>query len=614
MSAISLRSLDDLDQFLHDHDSASVIVVRHDVADDIEPSLTNLARRAATANQPVRLLACDPLAAERWQTAFAAEGLPENNVLPLLDLALAAISGAGSSFPRDARLIDGNEMDVLMEDLKVSGLKPRRLRELTKFLFKGIADGVADDPAWLISAEEQRIFSLLIENLDARRALLPVEAYALGRKALQAPGGYEALKLHVPDNTLVIIPDFSTLSASAQQFAQALGAKTLVACGATVDVSNAEENYPNPAGIIDIAQSENAVLAELTPLGKSADTETIVAAHPAEEFDSVAAVVNDAIGEGIEPGDITIAAPNRIWMDAIAKRLSELNISCIVDDIVRKTKGDPRDETRCGRLRTRTAAKLLANPNDFTAWRSWLGLGDWLVRSDAFLELLAWAQDHKTDAFTAFRALIALPDSARDCQAFSKFDKPFQTFEALKEALATATGYEACALLENAGCTLSESEREALIESGEFDAGAFAAVVLEKATNRPTHAVTIVPYRRAFGRHGKLTIVCGLVNGFLPALDAVSDGETVDHRRRAYDRDRLLFEAVKSTASDRIVFTRFTDDRIENADVLKMDVECIYMKDGLRYAEIVPSPYPSDTNPIPSLPTVSTMVGGIDTL
>ncbi|MEI3230555.1 MAG: hypothetical protein V8S24_04425, partial [Gordonibacter pamelaeae] len=30
---------------------------------------------------------------------------------------------------------------MLLEDLKVSGLKPGRLREMTKFFYKGIADG-----------------------------------------------------------------------------------------------------------------------------------------------------------------------------------------------------------------------------------------------------------------------------------------------------------------------------------------------------------------------------------------------------------------------------------------------------------------------------------------
>ena len=33
---------------------------------------------------------------------------------------------------RDARVLDENELAVLMEDVKVSGLKPGRLREMLK--------------------------------------------------------------------------------------------------------------------------------------------------------------------------------------------------------------------------------------------------------------------------------------------------------------------------------------------------------------------------------------------------------------------------------------------------------------------------------------------------
>ena len=63
---------------------------------------------------PVRLLAPDEPCAVRWRGAFAREGLYGADVLSVREAALALIDGAGEAFPRGARLLDGNETDVLM--------------------------------------------------------------------------------------------------------------------------------------------------------------------------------------------------------------------------------------------------------------------------------------------------------------------------------------------------------------------------------------------------------------------------------------------------------------------------------------------------------------------
>lgn len=612
MSAKTRRLSEDLDQFLNDHESAAVVAVRTGAADDIVSSAVTLAHGAATAGRPVRFLAPDGPSAERWRAAFSREGLDASGVRSVREAALAAISGAGGAFPRQARMLDGNEMDVLMEDLKVSGLKAGRLREMTKFFYKGIADGVSDDPDWLISAEEQRIWAMLVENLEARRALLPVEACALALKALKTPGGNDRRGELMPAGALLVVPAYSTLSVTGQQFVRALEPETLVAFGTDLDADNAEEDYPNPAGFATLLEEAGEHGACFAGTGETV-VETLVCAHPAEEFDKVASVVAEAVAAGTDPAAITVACPHRLWMEGIAKRLAERGIPCVIDAEARKVTGDPREEERCGRLRTRATAKLLADEADFTAWRSWLGLGDWLLRSDAFAELLAYAHERGMAVADAFDQLAALPDEKRDCPLFAKFEEPAARFATLRNGLDGATGAEAAKLFEQEGCTLTDSERAALAGADAFDREAFAALVLADPVADATDTVAIVPYRRAFGRHGDLAVVCGLVNGFLPPRDALSDSETVDHKRRAYDRGRILFEAAKSTGTDRIVCTSFTDDRIENADALNMDVTRIYVKDGLHFAALTPSAYLTDTTPVPPLPAVKTMVGGMAT-
>ena len=90
------------------------------------------------------------------------------------ELALSILGDArvGDAVGRDARVLDENELAVLMEDVKVSGLKPGRLREMLKFFYKSISDCADDDERWLITAEEQTVHAILTENLEARRALL----------------------------------------------------------------------------------------------------------------------------------------------------------------------------------------------------------------------------------------------------------------------------------------------------------------------------------------------------------------------------------------------------------------------------------------------------------
>lgn len=306
-------------------------------------------------------------------------------------------------------------------------------------------------------------------------------------------------------------------------------------------------------------------------------------------------------------------APHRLWMEGIARRLAERDIPCVIDAGPHKAKGDPREEARCRHVRTRAAAKLLADERDFTAWRSWLGLGDWLVRSDAFSELLSYAHERNLTAADAFFQLAALPTDKRDAVFFAKFEEPIARFQKLRQSLEGATGAEAADALGQAGCALTDAEQEALAAMSAFDADAFATMVLTDPTPDTTDAVAVVPYRRAFGRHGELTVICGLVDGFLPTRDALSDTETINHKRRAYDRGRILFEAAKSTGANRIVCTYFTDDRIENANALAMEIARVYVKDDLCFASLTPSSYLTDDSPVPTLPTVETMVGGMAT-
>lgn len=629
MSETSLRSCADLASCIEQLEPNAVVAVAHPATCAVTPLVADVAQRARNAGRAVVLFAPDGSEAARWRRRLAQAGLRDVPVRSLREAALALVAGAGDSFPRDGRLLDGNETDILLEDLKVSGIKPRRLREMVKFLNKGMADGSEGDPAWLINAEEQKLYDLLRENLEARRALAAPEVCARALEALATPGGAAAARKLVPEGALAIAPDFGTLSATGQRLVRALAPCGLVALSSSLQACNAEEDYPCPEGFTALEEAADASFA-LEPDAPAPRREEIVADNPTEEFDAVADRVATAVEGGTAPRDILVACPHRIWTGAIAKRLAERGIAAVVDEGPRKAKGDPREEARCGNLRTRALAKLLADPEDLVAWRSWLGLGDWLTRSDAFSALMARARGEGRPATEMLRELIAsaaeTPEgtpAAAESPLLRKLDGPIRAFNEVREALASASGAEAAAILENAGCALSMETRQALAAEQVPGVERVAALLLVdgSGTDAPEsapedapgagNAVTLTSYRRAFGFHGSLAILCGLVSGFLPTLEATSDRETIEHRRRAYDRERILFEAVCATAADTLVLSRFEHDRIENADALAMDVARIYQEEGLRFATLAPSPYLTDTTPVPGRPTVVTRTDGL---
>ena len=89
---------------------------------------------------------------------------------------------------RRARVLDENELAVLMEDVKVSGLKPGRLREMLVLSTRASATAPDDDERWLITAEEQTVHAILNEEPEARRALLPCEVSSLAYRGSQEAG------------------------------------------------------------------------------------------------------------------------------------------------------------------------------------------------------------------------------------------------------------------------------------------------------------------------------------------------------------------------------------------------------------------------------------------
>ena len=261
-----------------------------------------------------------------------------------------------------------------------------------------------------------------------------------------------------------------------------------------------------------------------------------------------------------------------------------------------KIKGDPRTEGRYADLKLAAFLRLYLDPHDFTSLRSWLGFGDWLLRSDAFLELMAYARDHETTVPEAVAQLRTQRDADRSSTIFGKFDGPLDELDELLRACEEGLTREAAvALFEAHGMPLSPRHVELL---GDDPAHADVERLARCGFAKPVEdvardAVHVVSYARCHGHHVRTVFVTGLVNGFLPASDAVDDKFTIDHRRVALERERALFLDVLSCASERAVCTRFVRDLLENTAFTKVQTSRVFVRDGERFARVTPSEFAS---------------------
>ena len=83
------------------------------------------------------------------------------------------------------RILSAYETDFVTEDVKTLGTRPKRLRELLKFLYRGLTELSDEDPDWLFMAEEIETIEFLTEELSYLGAVIEPQISNLATKALR---------------------------------------------------------------------------------------------------------------------------------------------------------------------------------------------------------------------------------------------------------------------------------------------------------------------------------------------------------------------------------------------------------------------------------------------
>ena len=516
---------------------------------------------------------------------------------------------------REPRMLADFEISFLMEDMKTSGLRPRRLKEMLKFFYRTWTELGDWEDGWLLEGEESQVHRLLKDNLAMVRGILEPEAANLAAKALTENADLRSAQSYAH----VFVDDYQAQSGASQVLMGLLASESLTIAGCVHECTEGYDSYPfkqgldlfakaNPAcerielstyhhasvvhaavnGLLAKQVSEGA-LPEMTP-AEGVETGTVRFAsfeRPQDEFDGVATIVREALGSGISPEDITIIAPHRMWGRQVARSLAEQGVAASVLSVHQPLGGDVRDRERSGAALLFTALRLTANPRDAVSWRAWCGFGDYLTHSNSFLKLRALMEEQDLDMPAA---LAQIEDANMLGADLAKLLPPYEFGMELAHACSELTGMQ---LLDELAARVEATEREkaavaAVCAPTEGDDAATLVARAEQSLLAPTFqpdTVRVCAPEQACGQTPRLLVFCGFMNGFVPCR-AYFDGAEMplDKQEKEYAHlVRQLYPAL-SKAQDTLVCTSFEKTDLETAERLKLKIHRIRMEKGVRVA------------------------------
>lgn len=608
------------------------------------------------------LVACaTPQAAQAFRQRLSSacgEGVATNvTVTTPRAIALDVLSDAEARrwSGREPRLLTAYEELFLLEDMKVSGLRPKRLREMLKFFYRSWTELADDDEKWLLAGEEATVHKLLKANLAFTQAIVEPEAANLAVNYLRTHDGARTTHSFAH----VVVDDYQLISKASQTLAGLLARESVTIAGDRVACVSVYDSYPYAVGIDEFAAeydcsdivltashrcpasahaakklladpaiassdasiSENSSSAdaaasdgspESSASADSSDTVTLLAFdQPEDEFVGVGDYVAQCLSEGYQPEDIVIATPNGVWSRNVAKALSTHSVPVEVLADRQPVRGDVRDNAKCIPARILTALDLVADPANALAWRCWCGYNDWLTNSSAFSSLRAYADENNLGLVDTLKRTFGCETSpnAAGADEIVGAQRVADAYQAGLALIEETRGLEGKQLLDKIVGIVSDSNDEetpSVIrdlclakEDAHGRSDDSARAMAHRFRNRllspniaDEHALRVLPYDQCVGISPKVLIVAGFVNGFIPCR-AYFDGAAMplDKQEREHEKDVRRVYSLVGKANERLIISRFCNTDLESAGYLKLHIGRIRLRDGVRTCQIPPSDF-----------------------
>lgn len=568
------------------------------------------------------LFAATPAAAcaleRRLKAVVPLEDLPLVTTLPLYALDVLSSPQAEARTGRRGRILMGFEERLLLEDVKTSGVAPRRLSEMLKFFYRSWADLEPMSGDWFYDEQEERVFRLLVGSLRHRESYLACE---LPRAAFDY-GQRFAHDLEAFRRDYVLFDDYQMASRASQCLAGLLARTALLVASEPCARTHSSEDYPHFSGIEElVAANPNAVRETLAYSHLSrvvTDAVNLLAAdealdarpmpcactdqggceamafeRPESELKGVVSLVSHHLSCGARPQDIAVAAATRQWAMRIAQALQAEGIAA--SPLSRPSLGgDMRHTDTCGAARAFTLLRLAADPEDPLALRSWCGFGDYLAQS-ALANAVA-----SGDAALSLRAGVAFADVPESALLRQQAASATTALAEAAEIVDRLSGLRGSALIDAAIVAVSADDDQgaALLRAVARDAGeqATASALCDAVQDRVLSpgfvgdGVRVGLPEDFAGQTARVVIMAGLVNGLvLPRRYFDPAQMERDKRPAMLAAEMAKTYACAGKAASTLLFTYFTEAPLAEAESLQLKIHRVRLREGERVCEVHPS-------------------------
>ena len=411
------------------------------LVEDVCAALESGAEPAGMLVLAPRRTAADELSARiAAACGAAAEAVRVTTPLQLV-LDILGTPQARKATGRRAHILSDVENTFFLEDMRVTGQKHRRLREMLKFLQRGWSEMRDDEPGWLITGEEVAINDFAKGRLELLEALHPAEAaavcvrYLLDDEAALASArvsrvfvddaramgrASQALAALLAGDVLTLTWDPNAALAGEEPYGYAEGLAELRAARPDADVRELTQGHCARAlfeatGNLLRQECLEAPVAPTTCASEEAGGLRVVESPMlADEPASVVAQVQGLLASGVAPECVFVAAPSDAWVRRMASALAAAGIATSALDERQRVGGDIRELGKSAGAQLYTALQLAADPDSALAWRCWCGFGDYLACSTGMNELYARASKNGRGLVAEIEAL-ACGDAGDAC-------------------------------------------------------------------------------------------------------------------------------------------------------------------------------------------------------
>lgn len=510
------------------------------------------------------------------------------------------------------------ERRLLLEDVKTSGVAPRRISEMLKFFYRSWADLEPMSGDWFYDEQEERVFRLLVGSLRHRESYLACE---LPRAAFDY-GQRFAHDLEAFRRDYVLVDDYQMASRASQCLAGLLARTALLVASEPCARTHGSEDYPHFSGIEElVAANPNAVretlayshlsrvvtdAVNLLAADEALDARPIPCActdqggceamafeRPESELKGVVSLVSHHLSCGARPQGIAVAAATRQWAARIAQALQAEGIAA--SPLSRPSLGgDMRHTDTCRAARAFTLLRLAADPEDPLALRSWCGFGDYLAQS-ALANAVA-----SGDAALSLRAGVAFADAPESALLRQQAASATTALAEAAEIVDRLSGLRGSALIDAAIVAVGADDDQgaALLRAAAKDAGeqATASALCGAVQDRVLSPSFVGDGVRVglpedfAGQTACVVIMAGLVNGLvLPRRYFDPAQMERDKRPAMLAAEMAKTYACAGKAASTLLFTYFTEAPLAEAESLQLKIHRVRLREGERVCEVHPS-------------------------